>query len=115
MTGQYRKCTWSPRTYGDAVGYYKSTSLNLANPVRVMLDDEPAIDTGGVRRQLYTDVFKEFASTTHACLWDGQPGNLRPIYSAEAQSSGLFKVLGRMVLRRKALAFLTYLHCATTT
>ena len=89
--------------WADAVGYYKSSLVRLDRPLRLVIGDEPAIDTGGVRRQFFEDVFNDFAANKHMRLFDGPPCSLRPFYSAEARSSGLFTVLGSMVAHSLAL------------
>ena len=82
----------------DLVSFYKGTTPNLRLcRVRICLTDQPPIDTGGIRRQLYTTVFQDFADNKHVNLFDGPPTLLRPRYSAQARSSGLFKILGTMV------------------
>ncbi len=86
------ECIWV-----DTVAHYKSWSLDVTHPIRVIFDGQPAIDTGGVRRQLFTDVYKEFVDNAHVRLFAGPRNALRPIYSVEARSSGLFKVLGKMI------------------
>lgn len=83
--------------WADTVGYYKSPCLKLDKPIRVVVDDSPAIDTGGVRRQVFSDVFELFADNKHAKLFEGPPNFLRPVCSAESRSSGLLKVLGTMI------------------
>jgi len=40
----------------DMVEYYK-TGVNTSKPIRVILGKQPAIDTGGVRRQVFSDVY----------------------------------------------------------
>ena len=76
------------------VAVYKTPGLDLCCPIRIILDGIPAIDQGGMRREIFTDVFLTFAENQHVRLFDGVLTCLRPLYSAEAQSSGLFKVLG---------------------
>ena len=63
----------------------------------VVLGSQPPVDTGGVRRQLYSTVFAEFAENKHIRLFDGPVNHRRPVCTAEARASGLFKVLGMMV------------------
>ena len=73
--------------WSDLVSFYKSAGPNAAGHcVRIRLLDQPPIDTGGVRRQIYTQTLKEFEEI-----------HVRPFYSAEARSSGMFRVLGVMV------------------
>lgn len=40
----------------DMVGYYK-TGVNTSKPMRVIFDEQPSIDTGGVCRQVFSDVY----------------------------------------------------------
>ena len=75
--------------WNDMVACYKRTSFNYSSHLQVTLDGQPAVDTGGVRRQLYTTVFHDFASNKHVKLFDGPDHHLRPTCSAEARSSGL--------------------------
>ena len=85
--------------WSDLLSYYKCvTTCKLTKKcIRIRLQGEPAVDTGGVRRQIYTTVFSEFMDNTHMHLFDGPPNSLRPHYSAESRGSGIFKALGMMV------------------
>lgn len=55
------------------------------------------IDTGGVRRQVYTQVYADFAQNKYIRLFDGGDNRLRPALSAVARSSGMLKILGKML------------------
>ena len=82
----------------DLVSFYKATNVDVAKcRLRIRLQNQPAIDTGGVRCQVYTTVLQQFAENLHFHLFDGQVNHLRPHYSAANRSSGLFKVLGCIV------------------
>ena len=84
--------------WADLVSYYKASMTDhKESRIRIRMFNMPAIDTGGVRRQIYTTTFREFAENKHVRLFDGPPNHLRPFYSAEARSSALFKVFGTMV------------------
>ena len=83
--------------WSDLVAAYKSPSLNIGSQLRITLDDKPPIDTGGVRRQVYSKVFQSFATNDVMKLFEGSENSLRPICTAESRSSGLFKILGTMV------------------
>ena len=63
----------------------------------MILDGKPSIDTGGVRRQVYSSCYESFAQNRVVRLFDGPENHLRPVCTAEARSSGLFKVLGTMI------------------
>ena len=81
----------------DLVGAYKAGNIEFCRPSRILLDNSPAIDTGGVRRQVFNDVFQAFADNKHITLFEGPPRYLRPINSIEIQSTGIMKVLGQMI------------------
>lgn len=83
--------------WADLVALYKACSMNFHTKLRVCIDNQPAIDTGGVRRQVYSRVFLDFANNKLVNLFDGPPNQLRPRCSAEARSSGLLKILGSMI------------------
>ena len=83
--------------WADLVALYKNCSMDYYSKLRITLDNQPAVDTGGVRRQVYSRVFQNFANNETVCLFDGPLHNLRPTCSAEARSSGLFKILGSMI------------------
>ena len=65
--------------------------------MRACLDSAPPIVTGGVRRQVFTTVFSEFADNTHMRLFEGPSSYIRPSYNSESRGSGIFKALGSMV------------------
>lgn len=83
--------------WSDVVACYKRTSFRYLTHLQVHVEGQPAIDTGGVRRQIYTTVLHQFASNKYIKLFDGPDHHLRPMCSAEARSSGLLKVLGGIV------------------
>ena len=81
----------------DMVAHYKSPRINLTKRLRIGLLDQPAIDTGGVRRQVYNTVYDCFITNKYVKLFDGPSHSRRPLCTAESRSSGLFKLLGTMV------------------
>ena len=84
--------------WADLISFYKSPKVEPKYcHLKIWLNNQPAIDTGGIRRQIYTSVYKDFAENKYVKLFDGPSNHLRPKYSAEARSSGLFTVLGIMV------------------
>jgi len=52
--------------WADLVGHYKSPSSTTDRPIRIALDNQPALDTGGVRRQCYTNSL--LPTNTCTCL-----------------------------------------------
>jgi hypothetical protein len=84
--------------WSDLVSFYKAPKIDpMICQLKICLLGRPPVDTGGVRRQVCTSVFQRFSDNCHVKLFDGLPNYLRPRHSAEARSSGLFKVLGTMV------------------
>ncbi len=82
--------------WGDMVAAYKG-HMNFNSQLRITLDNQPAIDTGGVRRQVYTTVYDDFAFNKTVQLFEGPENSLRPIVSAEVKSFGLLKIIGSMI------------------
>uniref|UniRef100_A0A1X7UXI7 HECT domain-containing protein n=1 Tax=Amphimedon queenslandica TaxID=400682 RepID=A0A1X7UXI7_AMPQE len=83
----------------DILVHYKSGKVDLEKQLRIKISHAPANDTGGVRRQIYSTVYSDFQHNKYIRLFTGPSHSLNPVYTAEARSSGLFKVLGTMVGR----------------
>lgn len=60
---------------------------------------EPAVNTGGVLQQAFTDVFAKIANGNSClCLFRGiDASRLTPVYSSEHVLTGVFEVLGKMI------------------
>ena len=78
------------------IAYYKGNKFDPHAPIRIRRN-HPAVDTGGVRRQVYNDVFATFASSEKLLLFEGWPGGVRPVYRQSAISSGVLRLFGMMV------------------
>ena len=84
--------------WSDLVSFYKASNADISRcRIRIRLNGQPAIDTGGVRCQVYTSVLQKFSENQPFKLFDGPPNSLRPYYSAVTRCSGMFKVLGSIV------------------
>ena len=81
----------------DMLAFYKGPDKLAGTRLRVVLNDSPVVDTGGVRKQVYTTVFNQFVTNATVRLFEGPPNYVRPCYSPEDRCSGLFKVLGAMI------------------
>ena len=69
--------------WADMLALYKTSDQDMITKrIRVMLDDLSVIDTCGVRKQVYTNVFAEFVQNKHVRLFDGPTSYVRPFYSA---------------------------------
>lgn len=78
--------------WGDMMAAYKG-HMDLQSQLRITLDNQPAIDTGGVRRQVYTTLYQDFAFNQTVKLFDGPINHLRPF----VKSFGILKILGTMI------------------
>lgn len=81
----------------DMVVEYKSSRMDVTKKLRIRLQNQPALDTGGVRRMVYSSVYTDFINNKSVELFDGPTHSCRPHCTAESRSSGLFKILGTMV------------------
>jgi len=81
----------------DALAVYKSTSFDPTCPLLIQYRLQPAIDTGGVLREFYSDVFREFVVNTGMKVFEGPPERLQFCYNHQALTCGLPKMLGTMI------------------
>ena len=84
--------------WSDLVSIHKALNADISRcHIRICLNGQPAIDTGGVRCQVYTSVLQQFSENQPIKLFDGPLNSLWPYYSAATRCSGMFKVLGSIV------------------
>ena len=76
---------------------YKGPRFNPQSMLRVCLTGEPAIDAGGVRRQVFSDVFRTVAFSDTLGLFEGPPDRRRPVFRMSSLAAGIMKLLGRMI------------------
>ena len=84
--------------WNSAIMYYKNSNVSLRSQINVIYQGSPAIDLGGLRRQFYTTLLKHFAENKHVVLFDGSEFNLRPVSYPSATISGLYTVLGNILI-----------------
>ena len=98
LTGPPRKITVDQDDIlADVLPLYKGPDFDPSQPVRVAFKDQPALDSGGPRKEMYSLVFEKLTSSTVYKLFEGQAGRLMPFYNASAVFSGMMKTLGRMI------------------
>ena len=72
--------------------------LTLTLTFFVLLKGQPAIDSGGVLRQLFSDVFYAMANNEGIKnVVNGDKNSKVPAFSNELVVNGLFEVLGKMI------------------
>ena len=59
----------------DALAFYKGNGFDPSRPIRVYYNGQPAIDTGGVKRQFFTDMFEKFVTSPELKVFEGPPAN----------------------------------------
>ena len=55
------------------------------------------VDTGGVRRQFFCNVFSHISTSTSLRLFEGSENRLRPVFRQSSIASGILTVVGKMV------------------
>jgi len=78
------------------VAYYKGSRFDPAASIRISRD-HPAVDTGGVRRQVYSEVFASISTSDKLLLFEGPPSSVRPVFRQSYISSGVMRLVGTMV------------------
>ncbi len=104
--------------FSDAAALYKSPQFNFCSDLRVRFMNQPAVDTGGVRRQLFTDTFRLVATSSRICLMEGELPAVHFRYSVQNVMSGLAEILGKMIAHAIVLEeseFRTSLQLCTAT
>ena len=84
----------------DAFAIFKDNKFEAFHPVRVNFIGQPAVDSGGPRREFFTRLFQEIVYSTQglaANLFEGEEGRLMTSYSTIAVCSGVIKVIGKMI------------------
>lgn len=80
--------------------FYKHAKFDKNACIRVSIRGQPAIDTGGVRRQFFSVIFSKIASPStmqSRSVFEGPPNRLRPSFKASVLSSGMLKTIGMMI------------------
>ena len=81
----------------DALSIYKSRSFDPTRPLMIRYRMQPAIDTGGVLREFYSDLFRAFVLDSELKLFEGPPERIQFYYNHQALTCGLPKMLGTMI------------------
>ena len=87
---------------GDNLGecllaFYKGPKYNLIPALTVCLSRQPAIDTGGVKRQVFFQVSERIAFSEYLELFDGPLGRRRPAFRISSLADGVMGLVGRMI------------------
>ena len=77
--------------------FYKGPRFDPHSGLRTLLEGQPAIDTGGVRRQVLSEMLKTVAFSDCVGLYDGSPNRRRPAFRISSFSAGMMKLLGHII------------------
>ena len=114
-----KKLTGAPRritvdqcdVLADILPLYKDPEFDPSRPMRVVFKDQPAVDSGGPRKEMYSLVYETLACSTVYKLFEGQAGRLMPFHNASTVFSGMMKTLGKMIaLTLSSSVALVYLY-----
>ena len=86
--------------FEDALGYYKESEFNPVLKMVVCYKGQAAIDTGGVARQFFTDVFTEMIEGSNSAiptLFEGSDRRKLPIHNAGTVMSGIMEYVGKIM------------------
>ena len=82
----------------DVYSYYKSSDFDPLIPISIYLKGQPAIDTGGVLRQVFSNVFHALANNeVIKNVFVGSKDRILPPFSNELVVNGFFETLGKMI------------------
>lgn len=83
----------------DVFSYYKSPEFDQLIPIAMVVKGQPAIDTGGVLRQVFSEVFLSIVNNEGGLknVFTGEDFRKVPVFTNELVVNGFFEVLGKMV------------------
>lgn len=80
----------------DVYSYYKSPDFDALAPISVYVKGQPAVDAGGVLRQVFGEVFALLCNNEGIKhIFTGEPYRKVPVFSNELVVNGFFEVLGK--------------------
>ena len=98
LTGRKEKLEVDPDDIiSDAISYYKSIDFDPYCPLRIAYKSQPAVDSGGVMRQFYSDLFEGLAEGKLMVLFEGEADRKVPSYRPVTVMSGLLEMVGKMI------------------
>ncbi|XP_028400610.1 G2/M phase-specific E3 ubiquitin-protein ligase-like [Dendronephthya gigantea] len=84
--------------FKDSVSFFKKSSFDFDSPVKIVFENEPAIDGGGPRREYFTLLLNCLVSPSNFVrLFEGSEARLLPMHNTDALRASLYKVAGRII------------------
>ena len=90
---------WREPPNAPALTIYKNPSFDPSHPLTITFDKQPAVDTGGPKREFYTQLLYSIATSDGSILpvmFEGEEGRLLPSYNSSVIYSGMMRVVGKI-------------------
>jgi len=84
----------------QAFSIYKDPKFDPIRPLIITFTNQPAVDTGGPKREFYTQLFHGIVTSDGSVLpimFEGAEGRLMPSYNSSVVYSGMMKVIGKII------------------
>ena len=84
----------------QALQIYKNPTFDPSRQLNVTFDKQPAVDTGGPKREFYTQLLYGIATSDGSILpvmFEGEEGRPMPSYNLSVVYSGMMKVVGKII------------------
>ena len=82
----------------DAICYYKDPDFDPRTRIRVCSKNQVALETDGVLRQFFSDVFVALSQNSDGVqLFEGEPKRRLPLFKSEHVVSDIFEILGKII------------------
>lgn len=81
----------------DALVYYKSPSFDPKRPLRVYFNGQPALDTGGVKKEFFSGVKAKFIDSVGFNMFEGPHNRVLFNYNQQCLAAGIPKILGIII------------------
>ena len=77
--------------------YYKSPLFDACRPLRIYFNGQPAVDTGGVTREIFSGVNTRFIESPDINMFEGPHNRLLFNYNQQCLSAGAPKIFGTII------------------
>ena len=82
----------------DVYSYCNSADFDTLVPISLFVKGQPAVDAGGVLRQVFSEVFVLLCNNEGIKhIFTGEPYRKVPVFSNELVVNGFFEILGKMI------------------
>ena len=84
--------------FSDCVAFFKQRSFDFRKPFKVTFEGEPAVDSGGPKREFFTIAIRSLLlPSASPRLFEVRDGHFLLMHNTDALRANLFKVAGQLV------------------